>query len=349
MFIREKTVRITGYVVVTAIFFLFFMMEMFFSWKDDFLVEKVFFITLLHTWFLWEPTRFILLTLRKNYSGLAHVKKRLWLATLILVPYAFLVGFLRIYLEDATYIWNFPVAHITSYSYTIGISLLFILLELAVYESLYFFDQWNQAQTEAEELRRLNFQVQIDSLKVQIQPHFLFNTLNTLIGLIEVDGNRAIKFTENLAYVYRYLLHANDLMTVSLQEELHFTRTYFSLLKTRYPDGLFLAESVNLKDAFFIPPLSLHILIENAVKHNNFSSTKPLNIEIRSLDADHAILVSNNLQPKTADDKSGKGLAYLKKRFELLNMPSIKVKKEKDMFSVLLPLIKTYRYEHINN
>ena len=138
-------------------------------------------------------------------------------------------------------------------------------------------------------------------------------------------------------------------MTVSLQEELHFTRTYFSLLKTRYPDGLFLAESVNLKDAFFIPPLSLHILIENAVKHNNFSSTKPLNIEIRSLDADHAILVSNNLQPKTADDKSGKGLAYLKKRFELLNMPSIKVKKEKDMFSVLLPLIKTYRYEHINN
>ena len=76
---------------------------------------------------------------------------------------------------------------------------------------------------------------------------------------------------------------------------------------------------------------------------------KPLNIEIRSLDADHAILVSNNLQPKTADDKSGKGLAYLKKRFELLKMPSIKVKKQKDMFSVLLPLIKTYRYEHINN
>lgn len=348
MYIKERSIRVVGYLVVTAIFFIFFMLEMFFTWKDEYMFPKVLSITILHTLLIWEPTRFLILKLRKGYAGLKNVRKRLRIATLVLVPYAFLIGFSRIYLEDVSNLWNVPVAHIASYSYTIGISLLFILLEVAVYEGLYFFSEWNKSQTEAEALKRVNFQVQLDSLKVQIQPHFLFNTLNTLIGLIEADSKRAVKFTEDLAFVYRYLLQANDRALISLEEELQFTSIYFSLLKTRFPDGLYLTKHINTTEAFELPPLSLHILLENAVKHNSISNAKPLYITITYQEEDQRIVVSNNIQPKPPTNKSGKGLSYLDQRFELLSLPQVIIDKSADAFSVSIPLIRKYMYESVN-
>jgi len=348
MYIKERSIRIVGYLVLTAIFFIFFMLEMFFSWKDEYMFPKVLSITILHTYFIWEPTRFLILQLRKRNTGLKNVRKRLLLATLLLVPYAFFIGFIRVYIEDATNLWNVPVAHITTYSYTIGISLLFILLEVAIYEGIYFFSEWSRAQTEAEALKRLNFQVQLDSLKVQIQPHFLFNTLNTLIGLIEADSKRAVKFTEDLAFVYRYLLQANDRVLITLEEELQFTSIYFSLLKTRYPDGLYLTKEINTTEAFELPPLSLHILLENAVKHNSISRAKPLYITITYQEEDQRLVVSNNIQPKLQAYKSGKGLSYLDQRFDLLSLPPVIVDKSDDTFSVSIPLIRKYMYERVN-
>src|SRR5688500_16705881 len=114
MYIKERSIRVVGYLVVTAIFFIFFMLEMFFTWKDEYMFPKVLSITILHTLLIWEPTRFLILKLRKGYAGLKNVRKRLRNATLVLVPYAFLIGFSRIYLEDVTNLWNVPVAHIAS-------------------------------------------------------------------------------------------------------------------------------------------------------------------------------------------------------------------------------------------
>lgn len=348
MTIKEGKLRIVGYFVLTALFFIFFMLEMFFSWRDEHMFLKVLLLTILHTLAIWEPTRFLILYFRKKYAGLHAVKKRLTRLVAVSVPYAILVGWLRIYLEDQSNLWGVSVANLTTYLYTIGITLLFTLLQIAVYESIYFFEEWNRSRAEAEDMKRLNVQMQMDSLKVQIQPHFLFNTLNTLIGLIEVNKDRAISFTENLAFVYRYLLEANESSLISLEEELRFANTYFSLLKTRYPDGLFLANELTDTEGYEVPPLSLQLLIENAVKHNSITRARPLYIHLKYDQDGQRLIVENNLQAKNAPATTGMGLQHLKKKFELLNMPSIHVKTDRDTFSVSLPLAKKQQYESVN-
>src|SRR5687768_16656635 len=131
----ERKLRVGGYIIFTSIFFIFFMLEMFFSWQDEYMLAKVLLLTFTHTLLIWEPTRFFILSLRKKYPGLSVAKKRLAIAVAVLTPYAGLLGFLRIFIEDYSNYWGVPVANFSTYSYTIGISLLFILLELAIYES----------------------------------------------------------------------------------------------------------------------------------------------------------------------------------------------------------------------
>lgn len=349
MNLTERNLRVTGYAVFTSIFFVFFMLEMFFSWQDENLLAKVLLITIVHTLLIWEPTRFFILSLRKKMPGLINARKRLQVATLVLVPYAFLLGFLRIFFEDYSNLWGIPVAAFSTYSYTIGISLLFILLQLAVYESFYFFNEWNKTREEAEDLKRLNMLIQMDSLKVQIQPHFLFNTLNTLIGLIEADQKRAVHFTENLAFVYRYLLEASEKMFIPLEEEMDFSRRYFSLLKTRYPAGLHLTENIEAAASEMVPPLTLQILIENAVKHNKISTAKPLYIDVDYDAVTERVVVSNNLQPKTGGAPSGKGLVHLKKKFSLLRLPELQIEQSEKDFVVRFPLIKANCHESIDH
>ena len=344
----ERKLRVIGYSVFTGIFFVFFMLEMFFSWQDENLLAKVLLLTVVHTLFIWEPSRFIILFLRKRFPGSIYVKRRLAIAGATLVPYAFLLGFLRIFIEDYSNLWGIPVANFSTYSYTIGISLLFILLELAVYESLYFLSEWNKSKNETEELKRQNMLMQMESLKVQIQPHFLFNTLNTLIGLIELDQARAIRFTENLAYVYRYLLEATGKTLINLEEEVNFSNRYFSMLKTRHPEGLYLSNTIQDKASCQVPPLCLQILIENAVKHNKVSKARPLHIRIDYNKEQQCIVVTNNLQPKTKVATTGMGLQHLKKKFQLLNFPAIRIIQTAEEFAVHFPLIKTNFYESID-
>jgi hypothetical protein len=344
--VNEKKLRVVGYLVMTGMFFIFFMLEMFFWWKDEHILLKTATLTMLYTLAIWEPTRFIILQLRKKWQGIAWVKRRIVLAAAILLPYAFLVGFGRVYLEDYTNLWGIRVAHISVYSNIIGITMLFIFLQVAVYESIYFFSEWDKTKTEAEELKRLNFQIQFDSLKVQVQPHFLFNSLNTLIGLMEMDTGRARQFTEELAYIYRYFLQANEQELISLEEELRFVKAYFFLLKTRYAEGLHLQVTGERNmHQYLVPPLSLQLLLENAVKHNIVTQAKPLNIDIKFEHAHLEMTVCNNLQRKKNDIRSGKGLIHMRKKLSLLGLPDIVINESKSQFMVTVPFIKSNEYE----
>lgn len=346
---KEGKLRVVGYLILTVIFFIFFMLEMFFSWQDEYLFAKVLLLTVLHTLSIWEPTRFLILFLRKKYAGLARVKHRLIMLFCLAVPYAVAVGLLRIFLEDFTNFWGVSVANVSTYFYTTGITVLFILLQIAVYESIYFFSEWNRTKTEAEELRQMNVQMQMESLKLQIQPHFLFNTLNTLIGLIEVNHKRAISFTEELAFVYRYLMEANESNFISLEEEVKFVKSYFSLLKTRYPEGLFLNDELDELNGFAVPPLSLQMLVENAVKHNSITKAKPLFIHIFFSMDEQRIKVENNLQTRAGIHTTpGVGLQHLKKKFRLLNLPDIHIENDGKYFVVSLPFMKKKEHESIS-
>ena len=318
------------------------MQELYFTWHTAYLGLKILLVAVLQTFAIWEPSRWIILKMQKRWPGLQAVRKRIAWSSSLLIPYAFLVGFARIFLEDNTNIWNAPVFSFTTVIWATGVSLLFILLELAIYESIFFFREWDRAREEADQLRQANYQIQLDLLKLQIQPHFLFNTLNTLIGLVEEnEPKKVIRYTEQIASVYRYLLLANDQPMVSLREEIKFVEAYLYLLKMRYPEGLFV--EMDIEEAgydFKIPPLSLQLLIENAVKHNIITRAKPLQIGVLFDRKQLSVCVTNNLQRRTDQSGTGKGLKHLQRKLELLGAPPLKISETNDAFVVKVPVLQ---------
>jgi LytS/YehU family sensor histidine kinase len=182
---------------------------------------------------------------------------------------------------------------------------------------------------------------ELDTLKSQIDPHFIFNSLNTLSALINDDKEKALLFNENLARVYRYILtnRANDLVTV--QEEVDFINSYFFLLKIRFEDSVNITISVKNMDinCSYLPTIAIQTAIENAIKHNQFSSALPLDISI-DLTTDYAI-VSNNKRPvKYKTMSSGLGLINLDNRYRLILNKSIHIDETAAAFTIYLPIVK---------
>lgn len=223
-----------------------------------------------------------------------------------------------------------------------GIAILIVSLMEAFYQ--YFKNQ--QSERANAELMRVNLLAQYNNLKQQVNPHFLFNSLNTLSSLISIDPQRAENFISELSLVYRYLLHNSQDELVALSKELHFLNSYVHLIKTRFGSGLFFA--INVPDNYrhyLIPPLSLQLLVENAVKHNEVSPENPLHIEI-SITPDLRIRVTNNLQEKNIAVPSEKvGLVNIMAKYRLLGQDEVIVLKTTNDFSVSLPLIKSEIHE----
>jgi sensor histidine kinase YesM len=218
---------------------------------------------------------------------------------------------------------------------------LYGLLVAAFYELLLFMEAWKKAVQEAEGLKKINVMVQLDSLKNQVKPHFLFNSLNTLTALVEKDTAAAVMFIAQLSKVYRYLLQSNEKELISLGQELEFNRAYFFLLQTRFGEGL--CYHVNVADEYLsclIPPLTLQMLVENAVKHNQVSVRKPLQIHI-TVEEGNRLVVQNNLQPKRmAVASNGLGLSNIAAKFHLLNQPEVIILHQAMDFIVKVPILK---------
>lgn len=178
---------------------------------------------------------------------------------------------------------------------------------------------------------------QFETLKNQLDPHFLFNSLNVLSSLVEENPVQAQDFIEVLAKLYRYILEQKDKPVVPLQEELEFSENYMELLKYRFGKSLIFNCTVqNTKDQY-IAPLSLQLLLENCIKHNQATEVKPLEIKVFERDGD--LVVENNLQPKTTAKKSyGVGLSNIGQRYRLLSSRKIKVEQTADRFTVSLPI-----------
>jgi LytS/YehU family sensor histidine kinase len=196
-------------------------------------------------------------------------------------------------------------------------------------------------------LKKENLQVQLDSLKNQVNPHFLFNSLNALSFLIDNDVHTAKQYVNELAMVYRNILDSNEKTLSTLREELEFLDSYFFLLQTRY--GTNLKKDISISEKYFdwnIPPLTLQMLVENAVKHNIISASQPLTIKIHETDG-NLLIVSNNLQKINDHKNSGKiGLENITSKYRLLNQQDVVVIENGESFKVLLPLIKNNSQEH---
>lgn len=208
-------------------------------------------------------------------------------------------------------------------------------------EAVYYYYKLRRAEMEKEELLRINLLTQYDSLKQQVNPHFLFNSLNSLSSLIRIDPDKAEHFVEELSQVYRYLLQSNQGELTSLKQELGFIQSFLHLLKTRFGDAL--QVDIDVPEAiqyYKIPPLTLQLLVENAVKHNEVSSKNPLRLSIAA-NQEGWLEVKNNLQKKLAVIPSEKvGLANIMAKYKLLGQPEVEVRQTGSEFIVTLPLIK---------
>ena len=191
---------------------------------------------------------------------------------------------------------------------------------------------------ENEELRTESVRHQYESLKNQLNPHMLFNSLNTLQSLIRESPPKALDYTQELSQVLRYTLQGDDRQSVTLAEEMQFARAYIYLMKMRYEENLRFRIDIDERMAGLqLPPMSVQLLLENAIKHNEISNRNPLTITIRTEGA--ALLVCNRIQPKRLTPAGpGIGLDNLAKRYRLLWQQEIQISTSDGMFCVRLPL-----------
>jgi sensor histidine kinase YesM len=210
---------------------------------------------------------------------------------------------------------------------------------VAVAQIVYFYNRAQKNKIKEQKVIAGTASAKFDALKNQLDPHFLFNSLNVLTSLIEENPDKAQKFTTSLSKVYRYVLEQKNKELVTVDEELNFAKTYMSLLKMRFEDSIIfeLPEQSSNPEAKVVP-LSLQLLLENAVKHNMVTSSKPLHIKIYE-DGNH-LVVMNNLQPKQIVKKSsGVGLENIKQRYNLLTERKVYINQRDTDFAVAIPML----------
>lgn len=196
---------------------------------------------------------------------------------------------------------------------------------------------WRESAVEAERLKKENMESQFNSLRSQVNPHFLFNSLNALTNLVYQDQDKAVKFIKQLSTVYRYILSTRDKELVSLAEELEVLHSYLFLQQIRFGEKLKL--HVDLNDDGLVAPLALQMLVENAIKHNIIADEQPLTIRIYKDEA--FVIVENNLQKKLipTDESTGAGLENIKKRYSFLSAEAVRVEDNGHSFKVSVPII----------
>ena len=205
---------------------------------------------------------------------------------------------------------------------------------------IYLIRRQQQVIVENEQLKAENIRNQFEVLKNQLNPHMLFNSLNTLRSLVRENQDRAQDYIQELSHVLRYTLQGNESQCVTLREEMDFVSAYIFLLKMRFEDNLrFEINITHNSEEYLLPPMSIQMLIENAVKHNEISNRRPLTITIAT-DSEEGLLVSNPIQSKlTATTGTGIGLVNLDKRYRLLFRQEIQITEDRN-FTVRIPLIR---------
>ncbi len=308
-------------------------------------------VSTLQTFGYWQGSRAIYIQTRKRFPLLSQTTRRtLWL---ILLNILFTITACTI-LNSGIQAWlSTPNWHQPSSLQAYAASFMPTITCLALYESIYYFKQLQAALLEAEQLKKENVQSQLETLKNQVNPHFLFNSLNTLAAIIPDDAELSVRFVQKLSKVYRYILEIRDVQTVSLADELAALQAYTFLLQIRFGDNLRI--HIDIPDELLtdrIVPLALQMLVENAVKHNVISTQKPLTIDV--LTQRGRVIVQNNLQRKNQfglsdldsdldNDSTGLGLTNIRNRYQLLANQPIDVIVTTQSFVVSLPILKSER------
>lgn len=282
---------------------------------------------------------FVMHRLQRSMPELKQTVKRVILIALAHIGITIGVFSIVFNLYDAASLFGFR-KDIQQLNLSVCVVIAMVLLSDTLWESEFIYKKYKDSIIEKEAMQQLSIQQEFDTLKSQVNPHFLFNCFNTLSSLISEDKAQADAFLNELSKVYRYLLRSNEDGLSMLQDELNFIKSYYKLLKTRHGDAILLQVEVDKKYyKYLLPSLSLQLLVENAVKHNIVSKSNPLLIDIFSTEGNR-LAVNNNLQPKKIKMPSNKiGLANIRSKYELLKMNGYEVLQDSRNFTVVLPLI----------
>jgi len=223
-----------------------------------------------------------------------------------------------------------------SIPYTLSISFVISL----IFTTIGFFSAWKRSFEQAEKLKVEMLAYKYESLRNQINPHFFFNSLNVLSDLVYDDQELAVKFIRQLSDLFRYVLDSRDKELVRLTDELEFIRSFTFLLKTRFEDKLQIEIDVQANSEDYIVPMTLQLLVENAVKHNEVSDAFPLRIVIRR--TDDFLEVENNFQPKkVGDDSKMTGLKNISQQFAFFSDRAIRILTSDETYKVRVPILKS--------
>ena len=281
--------------------------------------------------------------LSKKWNWITQTNERVWagiIATILYtVPVVLVVDYIVFIIINDNNPDNFFRGNL------FWIHLFYIILSLGISTFIHargFMINWKSAMTKEttkQEIVAKTETAKFESLKNQLDPHFLFNSLNVLTSLIGENPNQAEKFTTKLSKVYRYVLEQRNKDLVPIIEELNFAKTYMQLLGMRFEDAVKFNIPDTVSDSELrIVPLSLQLLLENAVKHNVVSSSKPLEISI--YEKDNYLIIENNINPKEAIGKSTKvGLQNIADRYGLITQKGVKIENNNKTFKVSLPLL----------
>ena len=272
----------------------------------------------------------------RNHEILKRIVYGILGSTVITLVTIFL---LRVFVEVIIFGEAFEVflANETWSGYSFGLWI--TLTIVSIFYVIYFYNRYQKNKIKEQKVIAGAASARFDALKNQLDPHFLFNSLNVLTSLIEENPDAAQKFTTSLSKVYRYVLEQKNKELVTVDEELSFAKTYMSLLKMRFEDSIIfeMPEKASNPDCKVVP-LSLQLLLENAVKHNMVTSSKPLHIKI--YEDGNYLVVMNNLQPKQIVKKSsGVGLENIKQRYSLLSNRKVIINQREKDFAVAIPML----------
>ena len=287
---------------------------------------------------IWQGNRYLLFTLRSYFNWFNKPVRKiialLFAVSFYTIPVSalLLTGWYHVFAKG-----NVQWDVVLTATLLIMICVIFIT---HVYETVFLVRDSESEMVKSAQLEKARVQAELEALKNQIDPHFIFNSLNTLSHLIEEQPKKARQFNDNLADVYRYILQNKSRHLVLLSQELAFIKDYFALLKIRFENAVQLNAYIDetFVDKFLVPPISLQALVENSIKHNEFSDAAPLVITI-TLNED-TVRVTNNISKKPVRKQSSKiGLENLRERYKLTTGKSIEVYEGNNEFIVILPVL----------
>ena len=288
---------------------------------------------------MWEGNGFVATSLDKVVTWIENPLRRLLLGVTCMMTYtlgaAWLIGFLFyvVYMGKDIAYYN---AAVPEFLYQV-LSITFIIT--LIVHSATFLRYWREADLKAEKLKRSQLISQYSSLKHQLNPHFLFNSLNSLTALVYKDQDQAAEFIQHLSHTYRFVLENSEKELISLADEIRFTKGYLHLLQIRHGENLQVDLKLPEDEDKMVAPLTLQLLLENAIKHNIVSKDKPLTVEMY-LDEEERIVVKNNLQKKQGQIAStGLGLKNIQERYQYLANKIVEVLENADSFTVNIPLL----------